>query len=89
MDEKEAKNLMRQSLEKLYQQPLNASTRNSENSTRLEPRELKTISGHSESAINWGKKTPTYKKTSRKTRGLGFPRMQTIMQTCLLQTPLC
>lgn len=82
--------LMRQSWEKLYQAASECLYQElRENSTRMEPRELETISGHSESAINWGDKATTYKKTSRKTGGLGFPRIQTIMQTCLLQTPLC
>lgn len=62
--------LMRQSWEKLYQAASECLYQElRENSTRMEPRELETISGHSESAINWGDKATTYKKTSRKTGG--------------------
>lgn len=91
MDEKEAKNCWWDRAGRNFtRQPLNASTRNS-GKTQLgwSPESLKQSLAIQNLQLIGGTKQLHIKKLVGRPGGLGFPRIQTIMQTCLLQTPLC
>lgn len=83
--------LMRQRARRNFtRQPLNASTRSS-GKTQLgwSPESWKQSLAIQNLQFIGGTKHLHIKRLVGRPGGLGFPRMQTIMQTCLLQTPLC